>query len=54
MAKHKFPKVWTLVLIFSVLWFGKEMGWIGTGFDFPWLPAIIGVFAIGAIVNNYT
>jgi hypothetical protein len=53
MAKAKFPKLMTVVLIFALIWFAKEMDWLSSSFDFPWLPAIIAIIAFGSIVNNY-
>jgi hypothetical protein len=49
MAKQSFPIFWTVVLIFGLLWLGKETGFIPWGFDFPWLPIIVILFAVRGI-----
>ena len=54
MAKQKeFPTFWAIVLVFAVVWFMKDIGWLGFNFDFPWFPAIVVVVAIGALFNHY-
>jgi hypothetical protein len=52
--KRKFPVMWAIVLIFALLWFGKELNIIPVNFDFPWIPAIVIIIALGSIINNYT
>ena len=51
MKKRYFPTFWTIVLLISIAWFMRELGYIEV--DVPWLPAILMVIAIGAIVNHY-
>jgi len=50
--KSGFPTFWVIVLVLAVIWFANDMGWLGTNFNFSWLPAIIVIVAIGAIVNH--
>lgn len=54
MAKKGFPTLWVIVFLFAFVWFSKDMGWLGSGFDFPWLPAIVLILAFGGIVNHYS
>lgn len=50
----KFSVFWSIVLIFGVIWFGQDMGWIPYSFDFPWIPAVLILFALGALVEKAT
>lgn len=43
---------WSIVLIFGVIWFGQEMGWIASNFNFPWIPAVLILFALGALIEK--
>ncbi len=52
MARLEFSVFWSIVLIFGVIWFGKEIGWISYSFNFPWLPAVLILFAVGALVKR--
>ncbi len=52
MGRKRFSVFWSVVLIFGAIWFGKEMGWISYHFDFPWIPAILILFALGALVKR--
>ena len=51
MAK-RFSVFWSIVLIFGVIWFGQEIGLISYSFDFPWIPAVLILFALGALVEK--
>lgn len=51
MAKNKFPVFWTIVLIVAVVWFLESMSWIPNT-NIAWLPLILVVIAIGAIINR--
>ena len=53
MAKKYFPTFWTIVLLLGIAWLLRELGYISPELDIPWLPAILVVIAIGAIVNHY-
>jgi len=52
MGRRKLPVFWTVVLVFGMIWFAKEMGWLAYNFDFPWIPAILIIFALSAIVKR--
>jgi hypothetical protein len=51
MAKNKFPILWTLLLIFGIIWFVNETFYVNI--NLPWLPIILIVIAIGMIANRY-
>ena len=51
MAKLKFPILWTLLLIFGIVWLFNEMFYVSI--NLPWLPVILIVIAIGMIANRY-
>jgi len=55
MAKSKekkvFPTFWVIVFILAAVWFLGEF--LHVSFDFPWLPAIIIIIALGAVINHY-
>jgi uncharacterized membrane protein len=50
--KRKFPTLAVIVLIFAVVWFLDELGYLNI--DMPWIPAILIIVAIGWIINRYT
>ncbi|MFH1787183.1 MAG: hypothetical protein ABH811_00090 [archaeon] len=51
MVKAKFPVLWTLLLIFGIVWMVNELGYYII--DIPWGPVIVVVIAIGLIANRY-
>ncbi|MEK6818636.1 MAG: hypothetical protein AABY10_01745 [Nanoarchaeota archaeon] len=52
MVKNKsFPTFWFIVLVVAVIWFLSETGYIN--FNVPWLPLVLIIVALGAIINNY-
>lgn len=51
MIKDKFPVLWTLLLIFGIIWLVNELGY--ATISLPWLPIILIVIAIGMIANRY-
>jgi len=53
MVKSKLSVFWSVVLIFGVIWFGKEMGWLSYHFNFPWIPAILILVALGALTKRF-
>lgn len=46
-----FPTFWVVVFLLAAVWFIGEFWHVD--FDFPWLPAIIILIALGAIINHY-
>ena len=44
-----FPTFWVIVLVIAIVWFLGELGYIN--FNIPWLPLIVIIVAMGAIVN---
>ncbi|MFQ5531357.1 MAG: hypothetical protein ACE5ES_01950 [Candidatus Nanoarchaeia archaeon] len=50
--KTRFPTFWAIVLLMGIAWFLGELGYLNI--NIPWLPTILIVVAIGAIVNNYS
>lgn len=50
MAKRRFSSFWAIILIIAVVWFFSELGYID--FDIPWLPLILIIVALGAIINH--
>jgi len=51
MAQNKYPVLWTLLLIFGIVWLVNEMGYVSI--NLPWFPVILIVIAIGMIANRY-
>lgn len=52
MARGRLSVFWSVVLIFGAIWFGKEIGWISYSFDFPWIPAILILFALSVLIKK--
>ncbi|MCK4649854.1 hypothetical protein KAT36_01345 [Candidatus Pacearchaeota archaeon] len=52
MGRKELSVFWSVVLIFGVIWFGKEIGWISYHFDFPWIPAVLILFALGVLIRR--
>jgi hypothetical protein len=52
MVKGKLSVFWSIVLIFGIIWFGQEMGWISYRFDFPWIPAVLILFALAGLIRK--
>ena len=52
--KGWFPTFWIIVLILALIWFANDIGWLSENFNLPWLPAIIIIIALGAIINHLT
>lgn len=50
--RRSFSVFWSIVLLFGAIWFGKEIGWISYSFDFPWIPAVLILLAVGALVKR--
>jgi len=51
MARKKFPVLWTLLLLFGIVWLVNEMGIVSI--DLPWFPVVLIVVAVGMIANRY-
>jgi len=46
----KFPVLWTIILVFSIIWLIQELGYFYI--DLPWFPVILIITAIGGIFNR--
>ena len=51
--KHKkgFPTFAVILLIFGIVWALNSLGMIE--FDFPWMPVVLIIIALGMIVNRF-
>ena len=49
--KKAFPTFAVIVLLFAVFWLLSDLGVITV--SLPWFPVIIGVIALGWIINHY-
>ena len=49
--KRKFPVLASILLVFAVVWLLSELGYLVV--NIPWIPVIIGIIAIGMIINHY-
>jgi hypothetical protein len=52
MAKGSLSVFWSVILIFGVIWFGQEIGWIPYRFNFPWIPALLILFAFAGLIKK--
>jgi len=50
-AKKVFPTFWVVVFLLAAVWFLGEF--LPVNLDFPWLPAMIILIALGAVINHY-
>ena len=50
-CEKKFPTFAVILLAVAVIWLVSDLGYIII--DIPWLPIIIGIIAIGMIVNKH-
>jgi hypothetical protein len=50
--KISFPTLAVILLIVGIVWAVDALGYLDI--DFPWLPVVIIIIAIGMIVNRYT
>jgi len=51
MAKTKFPTLATILLFTGIVWTIQALGYVKI--DFPWLPVVLIIVAIGMIANRY-
>ena len=51
MTKTKFPTLATILLLIGIVWTAETLGYLKI--DFPWLPVLVIIVAIGIIVNRY-
>ncbi len=51
MKEGKFSIFWAVILIVSLVWFLRELGYLHL--DIPWLPLIIIIVSFGALINNF-
>ncbi len=43
---------WSVVLVFGIIWFSRDMGWLPFSFDFPWIPFVLILFAVNALIKR--
>lgn len=48
----KFPTLAVILLVAGIVWATDVLGYLSI--DFPWLPVVLIIIAIGMIVNRYT
>lgn len=51
MTKNKFPTLAAILLFTGVLWTIESLGYLQI--NFPWLPIVLIIVAIGMIANRY-
>jgi len=49
---RKFPTFAVIVLVFALVWLLTDIGVIPK-IDVPWLPLILGIIALGWIINRF-
>ena len=53
MAKNKgFPTFAVILLVLAVIWLFSDLGYIAV--NIPWIPVILGIIALGMIMNRYS
>ena len=50
MGKRRFSSFWAIILIVALVWFFNELGYLN--FNIPWLPLVLIIIALGAIINH--
>jgi hypothetical protein len=50
MSKNKFPTFAMILLLFGLIWLLNELKILNI--DFPWIPSIVIIIAIGMIINR--
>jgi hypothetical protein len=48
--RKKFPTFASILLLLGIIWFLEEIG--ALKINFPWVPAIVMIIAIGMIINR--
>lgn len=51
MTKNKFPTLATILLVTGIVWTAEALGYLKI--NFPWLPVVLIIVAIGMIANRY-
>ena len=51
MARTKFPTLAVIILVLALVWLLSELEYLKI--DMPWIPVILGIIAIGMIINRY-
>jgi hypothetical protein len=51
MTKTKFPTLAVILLVTGIVWTAEALGYLRI--NFPWLPAMLIIIAIGMIANRY-
>ena len=52
MKKTKFPVFAIIILIFAIVWFFSELGYLNI--NIPWIPLILIIVALGWIFNRFS
>lgn len=50
--KTSFPTLAVILLVAGIVWAVDALGYLNI--DFPWLPVVLIIVAIGMIINRYT
>ncbi len=50
--RKKFPALAVILLLFALFWILSELKILII--DIPWIPVILGIIAMGMIVNRYS
>jgi len=51
MRKDRFPTFAVILLVVAVVWTLSELGIMAV--SVPWIPVVLGIVAVGMIVNRY-
>lgn len=50
-CENRFPTFAVILLALAVIWLLNDLGYVVV--NVPWIPLIIGIIAIGMIINRY-
>tara|TARA_Y100000310_G_C20507232_1_gene727034 strand:- start:26 stop:190 length:165 start_codon:yes stop_codon:yes gene_type:complete len=52
MKTKNFPTFAVILLILAIVWILGDLGLLTV--NIPWIPVIVGIMALGMIINHYT